>query len=284
MGGASKSSQSSDSRSSTDSFSNANTFVDAGQQPFLDQLRSAASGLVAGQQNIGAAASDISSGLFDQGQQAIGGLLAPGQNSAIGALQGFNPGSPQIQGPDFSQSQVGGVIDQLGTQINTQLQRQLGGAGGINSDAVLSGGLGGGRNQVERGIAQQGALDTFGRQAAGLEFQDLARRQGLQSQQGIAQAGFDQNNQQQMLQALTQSGQLQGQANQQGLAGNQAALNGLSGQFNLGLSPFAAAFQPLNNFADILGGPTVLSQARSQSTGRSRGQSQGSSVGFSAGG
>jgi hypothetical protein len=66
-----------------------------------------------------------------------------------------------------------------------------------------------------------------------------------------------------------QGQQLQGQlgAGQLGLGG----LNALQGQFNLGLSPFQAQFQPLQNLAGIIGGPTVLGQGTSQSSASSGG-------------
>ena len=67
------------------------------------------------------------------------------------------------------------------------------------------------------------------------------------------------------------------------LGGGQLGLGGLGqlqGQFNLGLSPFQGQFQPLQNLAGIIGGPTVLSQGTSQSTGQASSFGLGGGIGF----
>lgn len=161
-------------------------------------------------------------------------------------------------------SQIEPVIGTLGEDINRQLQRMLGGAGGVNTQSALAGGLGGGRNQVERGLAQEGALQEFGRQAGQLRLSDYQQRQQLQGQ-ALGQAGqlFGQG-QGQQLGALGVAGDLQSQGLSQAL---QNALGG--GQLygaatQLGMSPFSGQLGLYEQLANIFGNPTVLQQQTSR--------------------
>lgn len=218
------------------------TFVDPSQQPFLNFLRSAGQGIAGGQLGAGGVG-DVA------GQQAaqLGGI---GQGF-LQNLQGIAGGGGA--GQEFLQQRLAGQnpflneqISQLGTDISEQFQQSI--LPGIRRNAVAVGGLGGAREGVATGLAAQGAQDAFAQQAANLRFQDV----------GLRQAAAGQFQQGQNLQA-------------------QAALGGLGslgGLANLGLSPFAAQFSPLAQFANLLGGPTVLSRSQGTSSG------QGSSFGF----
>jgi hypothetical protein len=151
-------------------------------------------------------------------------------------------------------------IDLFGGDLARQFQQLL---PGIESQAIGGGQLGGGRQGVAQGLLGQATQDAFGRGAADIRFQDLNRQFGAAGalQQGQTQAGgaLGQLGGQQALgtAGLNQAG-LMG-AGQLGLGG----LDSLQGLFNLGFSPFEAEFTPLQNLAQIIGGPTVLGQGTS---------------------
>lgn len=145
------------------SFGESASFIAPEQRGFLQQLWGQAAQAYPSMQDMATRYSRQSDDLYAQGQ----GLLS------------------QLTGA------TGGMIDQVGEDINRQLQRQLGGAGGIDSQAAMMGGMGGGRNQVERGLAQEGALDAFGRQAAGLRLAgNESAMQALPGLQGLLGSGM----------------------------------------------------------------------------------------------
>ena len=281
------------SSSKSKSQSTQETFIDPSQGPFLQQLRQAAQGLQGQQQGQIGQLFGQAEGLLGQGQQFLGGIggtqqqlgqfgqASFGQGQAgidalTGIAQGTNPAAQalqrQAQGQNpFLQQQITG----LGEDINQQLQRQLGGAGGIGTEAGLAGQRGGGRQGVESGLAQEAALTQFQRGATGLRSQDIGRQLqaasgllGFQGQAASQLGGLGQQqglgNQASMLQGLLGQGQL-------GLGG----LGALQGQFNLGFSPFQAEFSPLQSLAGIIGQPTVLSTGQSTGSGSSFGVSGG---------
>lgn len=263
MASGGKSSSKQSSVSSSEGFGASQSYVNPEQAGYLAQLYGAGSG-VAGQQmgTIGADASSIGGSLFDQASnflRTLGGTGAATGQAAAG-LTGFRP--------DFTAggAAASGVVDQLGADIARQLERQTTGAGGIDSTAALAGNLGGGRNQVERGIAQEGALETFGREAGNL------RLQAGQSAEAMR------------LQALGQGGQLTAAGEQLGAGAAGAGLSQLPDVFNLGLAPYAAQFGPLQALSSLLGSPTVLNSAaeRSSSSTVSKGKSKGFEFGIQA--
>ena len=210
-------------------FNDSQTFVDPAQQPFLDFLRNAATGVAGGQQQaIGDFAFPFAEQLLSGGTDLLNSLSS---GAFADPLRDFQ----------LNDSLIEGQISALGTDINTQLQEFLGGAGGLGSEFVLGGTLGGGRQQVQEGIATRGAIDAFARESAGLRGADAAQRQRL---------GLDQ---------ATSLSELQG-------GGQETALNNLQNIFNLGISPFDAQFGPLLNLANILGDPTRVSETFGQGT------------------
>ena len=288
----------SSSKSSSKSQSTQESFVDPSQAPFLQQLRQAAQGLTADQQQEIGSLFGLSQGLQGQGQQFLGGLQGTqqqlgqfgqagfGQGQAgidalTGIAQGTNPAAQalqqQAQGQNpFLQQQIG----QLGEDVTRQFER---GISATNLEAVGGGQLGGGRQGVAQGLLGESATRQFAQGATALRNQDL-NRQFQASSQLLQQQGFA-------------GAQLGGLGQQQGLGNQASALQGflgqgqlglgglgqLQGQFNLGFSPFQAEFSPLQSLAGIIGGPTVLSQG--QSTGSSKGSSFGVSGGvFNTGG
>ena len=209
-------------------FNVSQTFVDPAQQGFLDFLRNQASGVAAGQSGIGEFA-------FPFAQQLLGGGTALLDSLSSGAF------ADPLRDFQLNDSLIEGQISALGTDIDRQLQEFLGGAGGLGSEFVLGGTLGGGRQQVQEGIATRGAIDAFARESAGLRGADAAQRQQL---------GLDQ---------ATSLSQLQG-------GGQETALGNLQNLFNLGISPFDAQFGPLLNLSQILGDPTRLQETFGQGT------------------
>ena len=276
--------------SKSQSTSQGQTFVDPQQSGFLQQLRQGAQGLQQGLQGPISGLFDVAGNLQQQGQefltglpgvqaalQNIPGLAQFGQAGGQGFQQGLDQLGQQAQGQTpalqalqqqaFGQNPVlGQQIGQLGQDINRQFEQML---PGITSQAVGGGQLGGGRQGVAQGLLGQSAIDAFQRGATDLRGGDITRQLQAASQL----AGFQG-------QAAGQLGQLGGQGflggGQLGQAGQLGAgqlglggLGQLQGQFNLGLSPFAAQFGPLQQLAQIIGSPTVLSQQ--SSTGKSSG-------------
>ena len=210
-------------------FNVSQTFVDPAQQAFLDFLRTQGAGVAQGQQQaIGDFAFPFASQLLSGGTELLNSLSS---GAFADPLRNF----------ELNDSLIEGQISALGTDIDTQLQEFLGGAGGLGSEFVLGGTLGGGRQQVQEGIATRGAIDAFARESAGLRGADAAQRQRL---------GLDQ---------ATSLSQLQG-------GGQETALSNLQNLFNLGISPFDAQFAPLLNLAQLIGDPTRLQESFGQGT------------------
>ena len=144
-------------------------------------------------------------------------------NSFLDSLQQQSGGNPELL-----QRQT----QQLGTDIGRQFNQQI--LPGIRRDSTAIGALGGSRQGVAEGVAGQGAMDAFSRGATGLASADAER--GLMA----AQTG----------------GQLFAQ-------GGQVAAGGVNDLFGgVGMGQFTGGFAPLNAFANILGGPTVLNRSR----------------------
>ena len=262
---------------SASAFSQARSFVDPSQQPFLNFLRGQG-GQIAQQQlgagGPGAAGGVLGRNLSTQGQgflgqlqQGAGGQLGSQQLQAQAAQQaiaGQGPGADFLTQRLTSENPfLNQAIQSLGQDIGQQFQEQV--LPGIRGSAVQVGALGGGRAQIAEGLAAQRSQQTFGSLAAGLRQQDLAQQQ---------QAAFG------LQQGALQGGALAGQgAAQQGQFA-QAGLGSLGGLFNLGLAPFGAQFQPLQQLSGLVGQPTVLSQQQQRSQSQGTGSSSGFNVGF----
>lgn len=265
---------SSKSSSRSSSQSSGRTFLDPGQAPFLDFLRNQGQQLAVGQmQNIGGVADQLSGALGGVGNnllsilsgQAGGGQALPGMSSLQAIAQG---GQNQL---DFGNLlQPGAQMEGQLSALDAAIQRNLGSTlGTLGQSASLAGQSGGDREAFFARQAAGDATRAFASGASDLMAQDLASRRGLA---GVAAQMQGQQNAQQLAaaQAMMQGG-LQGQAQQQNAA--LGGIGALSGLFNLGMSPFQAAFSPLLNFGQLVGAPTVLSQQQSSSKSRSKGES-----------
>ena len=238
------------------------SFVDPSQQPYLDWLRQQGQGVAAGQlpagQAVGAGAAQDAQALRGYAGQLAGGYQANPYTAQLGGFQG----GVTAPNNEALEAQIGA----LGSDIDAQLRRQIGGSGGLNTDAALAGNLGGGRNQVAQGIAAGDAARAFAGQAAGLRGDFAQQQNQMQMQAQLA-------NQAAELQGLGQAGQLSGmdeQLRQQALAGGAGVLPGAT---NLGRAGMGAAFAPLAAYAGLVGAPTVLDTRfqRSTSEGITRG-------------
>ena len=289
------------SKSSSQQSSFGQSFIDPLQQAFRGPLFSQALGLQQSQQgNIGQFAGELGGGLLGAGFGQLGGVgqaaqgaggFQPGIGQTFQAAQGLGQIGGQGQGLDpasqaLSQQAFGqnanleSQIGQLGSDITRQFNQGI--LPGIQSAAVGAGQLGGGRQGVAQGLGIQASQDAFARGAGQLRSDDIGRQ--LQAAQSLG--GLQSQQLGQQIQALQGQGQLGlGQQGQQ-LAGqlgqgqlNLGGLESLQGLFNLGLSPFQAEFQPLQNLASILGPGNILNQTSSQASSRSKSGSFGIGVG-----
>ena len=147
--------------SKSSSQSSGSSFVDPGQQPFLDFLRNSGVGLF-GQQQGGFEQFGLQSqGLFQQGQDIIGGLT---DNPFLSALQGQAGGNPELVA-----AQTGQLSDVLGQQFLEQINPA------ITSQAIGGGQLGGGRQGVAQGAAIQGQQRALAAGNVQFQEQDAAR-------------------------------------------------------------------------------------------------------------
>lgn len=164
MAGMNKSEQSQQSTGSTDSSGSSRSFIAPQQQGFLSELWQTAQNRYPGIQQIA-----------DQYQQQAQGLYGQGQ-ALLGSLTGA----------------TGGVVDQVGEDIQRQLARQIGGAGGIGSQFQGSGTFGGSRQGIEQGLAQQGAMQSFAQEAARLRLGGTqAALSALPQVQGMSMSGLE---------------------------------------------------------------------------------------------
>lgn len=257
------------SASKSQSKQSSNSFTDPAQAPYLEQLRSGAMGAMASLPSMAPLFQRAESGSQQLSNMRFTDPFAAyqPQQQALQAFSGANPYAQQLAGTFTGGATQGieGVISNLGDDINRQLQRMMGGAGGINTSSALAGTLGGGRNQVERGIAQEGALNTFGTQAGNIRAQDFQQAQqrqlaALQSAGGMygQGAGLD-------LEALRTgvgaTGQALGTQLQQGLG--QGQLQTQAGA--LGFAPFAGQMSLWEQLANIIGPPNVLQKSKGKS-------------------
>lgn len=190
---------------------------------------------------------DIFARLFGGAESAAAGLdpsmlteaanqLFAGGIDFLGTLAG---GGPERE---FLQARMEGTSPVLDDQI-AALQEDVGRffseelLTGVTSDAVLAGGLGGGRQGVAQGIAAARAADAFSRGATELRAGDIAARDAAAA--------------------------VLGDQRLQGAMAGLTQLPALAGIADLG---FGAGLAPAERLAAILGSPTVLGESTSFSS------------------
>ena len=204
---------------------------------------------------------DIFARLFGGAEGAAAGLdtslLTGAANQLFSGGLGFLDSLSGGPGTDFLQSRVAGespVLDEqiaaLGEDVGAFFNEQI--LPGITSEAVGSGGLGGGRQGVAQGIAAESAGREFQRGATSLRSADIEARDraaGELGQQRIAGAGTGLSN-----------------------------LGNLAGIADFG---FGAGLAPFDRLSAILGGPTVLGESSSFTSAEDFAQAFASSFGTS---
>ena len=187
--------------------SQGSSFVSGAQAPFLDFLRNAGLDVFGGQQGGLQGLFGQSQGLFQQGQQALGGLT---DNPFLDALQQQAGGNPEL---------VQQQTEQLGSNLGRFFNEQL--VPGINQQGVASGQFGQSRGNIGRGLAAQGVTRQFQQGATQLQAADAQRAQ----------------------QAAGTGAQLFGQGSQAQLQGLQGLQGILSSPFATQLQPLLALAQ-----------------------------------------
>jgi hypothetical protein len=252
--GGSKSSSSS--ASSAYGYTGSDSYSKSTQESLAQSL---SQGLSTSQQDI--AFADLFKQLYGGAAATAGALTGDGVQSAANML--FSGGT------GFLDSLAGGSAnDYLERRLSSEnpvLQEQIGALGedlgrfyreelnpAITGQAVAGGTLGGGR----QGVAQAGAIREVGQQftrgATALRAQDVAARD----------------------------------AAAQGLLGNRTAaagvgLSALPQLLGIAQAGSLSSLAPYQALASILGGPTVLTQARAQDTAQSLSTSQAAALAFS---
>ena len=195
--------------------------------------------------------SDIFSRLFAGASNVAGNIDTTGLTEAANGL--FNSGSgflsslqEQSEGTDvagqFLSDRVsgeGGFVDEniaalsedLGQFFNEELLPD------ITSESVSGGQLGGGRQGVAQGKAIESVGREFRRGSLDIRNQDLRERTDAAKSLSASK-----------------------------LSASQAGLTGVQSQFDLAEAATLAPFSPFLTLANILGGPTTLSESSSSST------------------
>ena len=197
---------------------------------------------------------DIFARLFGDASNIAGNINTSGLTTAandlfqsgqgfLGDLQSISAGT-DVSG-EFLSSRIsgeGGFVDEniaaLGEDLGQFFSEEL--LPGITSQAVGGGQLGGGRQGVAQGKAIESVGREFRRGSLDIRNEDLRQRQDA---------------------ATALSGQRTSAA--------QAGLVGAQQQFDLANAGTLAPFSPFLTLAQILGGPTTLTETESESSGKS---------------
>ena len=249
------------SSSSGRSSASGRSFVDPTQAGYLADLYGRGAGLTASQMGeVGPWAQGAASDLYGYGRSLLPGSFgSPGAAQARAALMGRGITAPRIALQEAAD--LDPYLAQVGGDIVRQLQRQLGGAGGIGTGFGVAGTAGGGREQVERGLAQEAALNAFASQSAAMRLADLEQRRQLAGQQALLEQGATSQD----LERLQAAGRLGLGETEAELAGRGLGLQSLSPLLNLGLTGYGAAWSPLLAYREVLG-PAVTLEERSQTS------------------
>lgn len=193
--------------------------------------------------------------LQDEAEGVLGQYLPQADEAYSGRIGDFRASDSILSGDNLgmntlSNLQQGGInphlqgyFDAANSAVNRNLTRNI--LPGIESTAQMAGQYGGTRQGIAEGIA----LSDANQQAT-----DLASTMFGQAYDA------DQNRQLSAAGSYIQTGLgAQGQAATQG--GN--TINAANSLYNLGMDPYNRAWQPLQNYSNIVGGPTILSDASS---------------------
>ena len=214
------------------------------QEPFLEKGYKEASGIYDTQGNLQDAAQQQLDPLYNQANQAYSQKLGD-FSGTDSVLDGSNLGMGTL-----AEMQQGGINPNLeahynaaNSAANRNLQRNI--LPGIESSAQMAGQFGSSRQGIAEGIALSDANQQSTDLAANMYGQAYDADQGRRLSAG-------QNYIQSSLGA-------QGQAATQG--GN--SISGAGNLYNLGMDPYSRAWEPLQNYSNIIGGPAILGSGSS---------------------
>lgn len=194
---------------------------------------------------------DIFSQFFGDSASAAAGIntgkISDAANFLFSGGTSFLEGLGGDAGSKFLTDRISGIdeianqqVDQLGADLERFLGENV--SRGITAGGVQAGTLGGGRGEVQKGIAERGAAEAF------IEGATNIRANSRAEQDAIAQF-------------------LSGQAGTNAQIGFQA----LPGLFELSQGGALAGMTPFMMLSEILGGPTVLTDSESSQFGESFG-------------
>lgn len=192
-------------------------------------------------QNLYGQAGNLAASQADAGARSQGLVDAQqgNVNAGMGALRNLASGGGPLAAYAAPNNELARQqLDQASAAIGENFNRNI--LPGITSAAGQVGGIGGSREALARGVAAGDASNAISRAATDI----YSQQYGIGAQ---AAAGMNDS----MLSAAS------------------AIPGAAAGAVNLGMSPYAASWAPLQSLAGILGGPTVL--------GNSLGLSQASS-------
>jgi hypothetical protein len=180
-------------------------------------------------------AGQVAQGLVDKNMGAVNGGIGALQDIAAGGGALANYANPNNE---LAQRMLGDASNAIGENFNRVVLP------GITSAAGQVGGIGGSREALARGVAGGDAANAIGRAATDIYGQQYAL--GAQAAAGLQDAR---------------------------LSAAQALPGAAAGAVNMGMSPYAAAWAPLQSMAGIFAqGPTTLNQSFGVS--RAQGQSE----------
>lgn len=238
------SSAKSSSQSQSSSFDNQDSFgFNFGQSGSLSGGQSSSTSRIAFE--------DLFSQMFGGGAAAAAGVntgkITDAANFLFSGGTSFLDNLGNDAGSQFLTDRISGIdqianqqVDQLGADLERFLGENV--ARGITAGGVQAGTLGGGRGEVQSGIAERGAAEAFIKGATDIRASSRAE------QDAIAQF-------------------LSGQAGTNAGLG----LNALPGLFELSQGGALAGMTPFMMLSQIMGGPTVLSDSQSSQFGESFG-------------
>lgn len=237
---------------SSDSQQSSTQDIWGGQSGYLTQGYGQAGSILADQRSTGQALGQQGQG-YQGGMEGLAGQLQQQySNPYAQQLGNFNPSATgsyaNAQNP-YAMQQVGQLGQNLGQFFREQLNPS------ITGSAVGVGGLGGSRQGIAQGMGVNSMMQQFQQGATGIMNNayntgaNMATNYDQMRLSGMGQAGTLANQNQALnQQGLVQSGQMYQNA------------------FNMGGNAMNAAWGPLSNYMQAIGGPIGLTQSRGDSS------------------
>ncbi len=176
--------------------------------------------------------------IFSVAQQTadeVGGYISGAGNILGDLASGADPGGAYMRSRlSDGNPYLQGSIDAYGQDIARNLAENI--LPELRSGGVAAGAPGGSRAYLAQGMAAQEATREFARGSNQMRLADLAQTDALAGRMGMQQ-----------------------------MMASQAMAGLAEPAYNLGMSPYNAAWMPAMNYASILGSPVVLGRSDSES-------------------